>query len=129
MLICFLETSKFYYQVNMEIKQLKFVTKSLDEAKAEELKVFQCKDDYSFKYVVIAMCNSAKHASACCNRVAAEMKKIEGIEVAITDTSFEPWSTINLGDSIVHLLSPDANEKYRLEQLMAEMGHVEITLS
>ena len=92
----------------------------LDDKKAEEIEVFDLSDtDYIAKEVVIANSFGGKHTLALYEHLKKELKP-KGEEFLGADES-DDWVVVDLGDIIVHIMTPAYREHYSLEKFLSEL--------
>ncbi|MDO5045733.1 ribosome silencing factor [Campylobacter sp.] len=96
------------------------IVKILDEKKAESIEVFDMRErDYFVKYVVIATTMGERHAYALTDDLKTGLKPL-GEEFLGIESSPE-WVVIDLGDILIHLLSPEHRAKYNIEEFLAKL--------
>ena len=106
---------------NIEERIEKIIT-ILDEKKAEEIEVFNLDDiDYIAKRVVIANSLGGKHTQALFDHLKNELKPF-GEEFLGADESNE-WIVADLGDILIHIMTPEYRQKYSLEAFLSELQH------
>jgi len=105
----------------MTIKQrIEDIVEILDNKKAEEIEVFDLsKSDYIAKEVIIANSFGGKHTIALYDHLKKELKP-KGEEFLASDQS-DDWVVIDLGDIIVHIMTPAYREKYSLEEFLGTL--------
>ncbi|MBS4275499.1 ribosome silencing factor [Campylobacter vulpis] len=93
------------------------ITQILDEKKAEEIEVFDMREgEYFVSFVIIATTLGEKHALSLIDELKTKLKA-KGEEFLNVESS-EEWSVIDLGDILIHLLSPQYRKIYQLEELL-----------
>jgi len=97
---------------------LKLCCRALSEKKAEDIRVLDVRDQSSITdYLVIATGTSEPHLRALrveLTRVLAEIRaRLVGVEAA----QESGWTVVDVFDVMVHLLTPECRERYRLEGL------------
>jgi ribosome silencing factor RsfS/YbeB/iojap len=96
----------------------------LDSKKAEEIEVFDLSDaDYIAKRVVIANSIGGKHTGALFDHLKNELKP-KGEEFLATDLS-DDWIVTDLGDILIHIMTPQYRQRYSLEEFLAEISKKE----
>jgi len=96
------------------------IVKVLDDKKAEEIEVFDLSDaDYIAKSVVIANSLGGKHTLALLDYLKEDLKP-RGEEFISTDES-DDWIVIDLGDIIIHIMTPAYRRKYNIEEFLDEL--------
>jgi len=97
------------------------IAKFLDEKKAEEIEVFDLSNkDYIAKIVIIANAQSNKHTLALLDYIKKDAKKEFGLKVYATDES-DDWVVIDMGDILIHIMTPQYRAKYSLEEFLSEL--------
>ncbi|WP_252204560.1 ribosome silencing factor [Campylobacter vulpis] len=93
------------------------ISQILDEKKAEEIEVFDMREgEYFVSFVIIATTLGEKHALSLIDELKTKLKT-KGEEFLNVESS-EEWSVIDLGDILIHLLSPQYRKIYQLEELL-----------
>ena len=75
--------------------------------------------DYFVSFVIIANTLGEKHALALIDELRVQLKA-KGEEFLHLESS-EQWSVIDLGDVLIHLLSPEYRGVYQLEELLKNL--------
>ena len=102
------------------------IVKILDEKKAEDIEVFDLNDiDYIVKKVVIASSLGGKHTAALYEHLKNELKPA-GEEFFSSDESDE-WIVVDLGDILIHLMTPACRRKYSLEEFLSDLKEKKYT--
>ena len=97
------------------------IVKLLDEKKAENIEVFDLRDtDYIVKEVVIADSMGGKHTFALFDYMKEILKPL-GEEFISADES-EDWIVVDLGDILVHLMTPAYRRRYDIEEFLSSLG-------
>lgn len=100
-------------------KRVSYIVHHLEDKKAENIEVFDMKKtDYFVDQVVIANTLGERHGLALLEHLKVLLKK-NGESVLNIEASPE-WSIIDLGDILIHLLTPEYREKYNLEDFLAK---------
>ncbi|WP_297433658.1 ribosome silencing factor [Sulfurimonas sp.] len=96
------------------------ITDSLDKNKAEAIEVFDLNDkNYIVDYAVIASSLGQKHTLALLNHLKDELKPQEYFNNV--DESGD-WVVIDLGDILIHIMTPEYRVKYDMETFLSELG-------
>ncbi len=91
----------------------------LDQNKAEAIEVFDLREgDYFADYVVIASSLGERHTLALLDHLKKGLKPDE--QFLYVDESGD-WVAIDLGDILVHILTPQYRVKYDLESFLSEI--------
>ena len=94
------------------------IVKVLDDKKADNIQAFDMRGrDYIADDVIIATTLGAKHGAALLDYLKPEIKKL-GESVLHTDEADE-WIVIDLGDMLIHLMSPEHRSKYNIEEFLS----------
>ncbi|MBD3799517.1 ribosome silencing factor [Sulfuricurvum sp.] len=92
----------------------------LDQNKAEAIEVFNFQGgDYFADYVVIASSLGERHTLALLDHLKKGLKPDE--QFLYVDESGD-WVAIDLGDILIHILTPQYRIKYDLESFLNEMS-------
>ena len=101
-------------------ERIERIVRLLDSKKAEEIEVFNLEDvDYIAKRVVIANSLGGKHTQALFDNMKEELKPL-GETFYGSDESDE-WIVADLGEIIVHLMTPKYRQRYSLEEFLEEL--------
>jgi len=96
------------------------ITKILDKHKAEAIEVFDLREkNYIVDYAIIASSLGQKHTLALLNHLKEELKPEEHFNNV--DESGD-WVVIDLGDILIHIMTPEYRVKYDMEQFLSELG-------
>jgi nicotinate-nucleotide adenylyltransferase len=110
--------------MNLDERIERIVTE-LDKKKAEEIEVFNLDDvDYIVNRVVLANSLGGKHASSLSDYLKDELKPL-GEEFLHIDES-DDWVVMDMGDILVHIMSPKARQTYSLEEFLTEISNKKI---
>ncbi|MEA3522320.1 MAG: ribosome silencing factor [Campylobacterota bacterium] len=100
-------------------KRIETITAVLDKHKAEAIEVFDLKEkDYFVDTVIIASSLGARHTEALLDHLKREIKPAE--EFLGTDVSDE-WIVIDLGDILIHIMTPEYRVKYDMETFLSTL--------
>ncbi|ADV45457.1 ribosome silencing factor [Nitratifractor salsuginis] len=92
----------------------------LDSKKAEEIEVFDLGNvDYIAKQVILANSLGGKHTQALFDNMKEELKP-QGETFYGSDESDE-WIVADLGEIIVHIMTPNYRQRYSLEEFLDEL--------
>ena len=96
------------------------ITKILDKHKAEAIEVFDLREkNYIVDYAIIASSLGQKHTLALLNHLKDELKPEEHFNNV--DESGD-WVVVDLGDILIHIMTPEYRVKYDMEQFLSELG-------
>lgn len=115
------EVNNLLQRQNMNIdERVDSIVKILDEKKAEEIEVFNLDDvDYIAKRVVIANSLGGKHTPALLDYLKNGLKP-QGEEFLASDES-DDWVVADLGDILIHIMTPTYRQRYSLETFLSEL--------
>ena len=101
-------------------QRIEKITEVLDKNKAESIEVFDLKErDYFVDYVVIASSLGTKHTEALLDHLKRGLKPAE--EFLGIDESGD-WIVIDLGDILIHIMTPEYRSRYNLENFLGELS-------
>jgi len=101
-------------------KRLERISACLDKNKAESIEIFNLTGkDYFVDQVVIATSLNSKHTEALLNYLKNELKPEETF--LGTDVSDE-WVVADLGDILIHIMTPEYRVKYNMEEFLSEVS-------
>ena len=101
-------------------KRAEEIVKILDEKKAEEIEVFNLEDsDYIAKAVVLANSLNQKHTLALYDNLREELRNL-GEKIIVADES-DDWVVVDLGDILIHIMTPQYRVKYSIEEFLKEL--------
>ena len=91
----------------------------IDEKKGESIEVFDMRErDYFVDFVVLTTTIGQRHGASLVDTLKKELK-ILGENVLNIEQS-ENWSVIDLGDILIHLLTPEYRVTYNLEEFLTK---------
>ena len=82
--------------------------------------VFGLSESYITPYAVIAVSNSAKQIDAICSEVIKNLKDhgLFNTKIKIDGNGERGWCIIDLSDSLLHLITTEKLEKFKLEEII-----------
>jgi len=96
------------------------ITEVLDTNKAEAIEVFDLRDrNYFVDYAIIASSLGTKHTTALLDHLKNNLKPEENF--TNVDESGD-WVVIDLGDVLIHIMTPEYRIKYDMETFLSELG-------
>ncbi len=96
------------------------ISSILDMNKGENIEVFELiGSDYFADYVILASSLGERHTIALLDHLKRGLKPQE--EFLYVDESGD-WVAIDLGDILIHILTPEYREKYDLESFLKEVS-------
>jgi nicotinate-nucleotide adenylyltransferase len=107
-----------YYNRKKMNDRIDNIIKILDDKKAENIQLFDMKDtDYFVNEVIIATTLGQKHGLALLDYLKKGLKADESyLEVEPSDD----WSVVDLGDILIHLMTPEYRAKYNIEEFLSK---------
>jgi len=97
------------------------ITEVLDKNKAEAIEVFDLREkNYFVDYAIIASSLGQKHTTALLDHMKKELKPQESFNNV--DESGD-WVVIDLGDILIHIMTPEYRIKYDMERFLSELGN------
>jgi len=92
----------------------------LDKNKAEAIEVFDLQDkNYIVDYAIIASSLGQKHTTALLDHLKNALKPQEHFNNV--DESGD-WVVVDLGDVLIHIMTPEYRVKYDMETFLSELG-------
>jgi ribosome silencing factor RsfS/YbeB/iojap len=90
----------------------------LDDKKAENIQLFDMRDkDYFVDEVIIASTLNQKHGLALIDYLKKALKADESyLEIEPSDD----WSVVDLGDVLIHLMTPEYRARYNIEEFLSQ---------
>jgi ribosome-associated protein len=127
---------KIFHLHKLEIKKsskrtklqnrVKKITEILDKNKAEAIEVFDLSDkDYIVDTAIIASSLGSRHTLALLDHLKKDLKADEKINNV--DESGD-WVVVDLGDILIHIMTPEYRVKYDMETFLSEIGEARETL-
>jgi ribosome-associated protein len=102
-------------------KRLDKIVEVLDSNKAEAIEVFDLKDkNYFVDYAIIASSLGARHTVALLDHLKKGIKPQEHFNNV--DESGD-WVVIDLGDILIHIMTPEYRTKYDMEAFLAQLAN------
>jgi len=110
------EVIEYYTRKIME-KRIERIVSILDTNKAESIQTFDMSGkDYIVDTVVIATTLGERHGAALLETLKTELKDKGEVFLNIDESS--DWSILDMGDILVHLMSPAYRERYNIEEFL-----------
>lgn len=101
-------------------RRIEHITQVLDKHKAEAIEAFDLRDkDYFVEYVIIASSLGSRHTEALLDHLRRELKPDE--KFLFVDESDE-WIVIDLGDILIHIMTPEYRVKYDMERFLSDLA-------
>ena len=96
------------------------ISRILDTHKAESIEAFDLRTkDYFVDHVVIASSLGTRHTEALLDHLKKELKPAEHFNHV--DES-DQWIVIDLGDILIHIMTPEYRSKYDMEAFLNELA-------
>lgn len=100
--------------------RIESIINSLDKNKAEGIEVFDLRDkNYFVDYAIIASSLGVKHTAALLNHLKDDIKPEEKFNNV--DESGD-WIVIDLGDILIHIMTPEYRVKYDMESFLTALA-------
>jgi len=100
--------------------RIKVITDILDKNKAEKIEVFDLTDkNYLVDHAIIASSLGPRHTLALLDHLKKGIKENETFNNV--DESGD-WVVIDLGDILIHIMTPEYREKYDMETFLSELS-------
>ncbi len=92
---------------------------ALSEKKAEDIQVFDMRNkDYFVSSVVIATTMGERHGLSLLDHLKTELKGAG--EIFLNVDADDNWTVIDMGDILIHLMTPAYRTKYNLELFLKQ---------
>lgn len=99
------------------VKLLKFILKSLDADKAEDIATIDMSGKSPMAdFMVVATGRSSRHVAAIAEHVTEALKK-DGLKCRVEGLQQGDWVLIDAVDVIIHVFRPEVREFYNLEKM------------
>ncbi|MFA6192430.1 MAG: ribosome silencing factor [Sulfurimonas sp.] len=96
------------------------ITQVLDKNKAESIEVFDLREkNYFVDYAIIASSLGTRHTSALLDHLKKDLKGSEKFNHV--DESGD-WIVIDLGDILIHIMTPEYRVKYDMESFLTALA-------
>jgi ribosome-associated protein len=103
----------------MQAKELKLlVVDALEDIKAEDIQILDVTAMTDFTdFMIIATGKSTRQVKALANAVNVQAKAAGVIPLGMEGEDVGEWALVDLGDVIVHVMTPEIRATYTLEKL------------
>jgi len=102
-------------------ERLDRITGVLDRNKAEAIEMFDLRDrDYFVDFVIIASSLGERHTEALLDHLKKELKPAGETFSHIDESS--QWIVADLGDILIHIMTPEYRTKYDMESFLTELA-------
>ncbi len=89
----------------------------IDEKKGENIQVFDMRDKgYFVDTVIIATTLGDRHGLSLLDTLKSELKKLNEQILAVEESG--EWIVLDLGDTLIHLMTPEYRAKYNIEEFL-----------
>ena len=96
----------------------KNVISALEDIKAFDIISIDIRKQASIAdYIIIASANSSRQAKALADNIKDEMQKINIPLIGMEGGSGSEWVLVDLGDIIIHIMTPTIRAHYNLEEI------------
>ena len=96
----------------------KNVLNALEDIKAFDIVSIDIRKQASIAdYIIIASANSSRQAKALADNIKDRMQKINIPLIGIEGESGSEWVLVDLGDIIIHIMTPTSRMHFNLEEL------------
>jgi ribosome-associated protein len=96
------------------------ITSILDTNKAESIEVFDLKEkNYFVDYAIIASSLGTRHTLALLDHLKKGLKPGETFN-NVDETG--DWIVVDLGDILIHIMTPEYRVKYDMEKFLSELA-------
>lgn len=100
------------------MKTLEKVVNALEEKKCENVLTIETKDRNPFAdYIVLASANNERQLEAVAQTLEDILFREEGIQIKRDGKPESGWLVIDAGNLIVHVLTKEKREEFRLEEI------------
>ncbi len=108
-----------YYNVRRKMNtRVEKIIQVLDDKKAENIQLFDMRGkDYFVEDVIIATTLGQKHGLALLDYLKKELK---GSESHFDTEPSDEWSVVDLGDILIHIMTPEYRAKYNIEEFLTQ---------
>lgn len=100
------------------LKELqKFVIKTLDDMKIEDVKVLDVEKKTSLtKVIIVGTGRGTKHLDSSIEKLRTELKALDIISPKVEGKATD-WLLLDLGDILVNLFTEETRKKYNIEEM------------
>jgi ribosome silencing factor RsfS/YbeB/iojap len=120
------EEKKIIREKRQDIFTIDALVNFLKEENAQEICVIKVPDDLQYvSYFVTCTAVSGRHIQRIAEAICYQMKKFKILNnqrITIEGEDSEDWAAVDLGNSVVHIMSQETRDKYQLETLWS-LGH------
>ncbi len=100
-----------------------------DSKKAEEIVVLDMRDLVSYTdFLAICTARNERQAKAIVDAVRVQVKQEKGLLPSVDGVGEAGWVILDYLDCVLHVFTPEARERYQLEDLWREAPRLELEL-
>jgi len=97
------------------------IINTLDKHKAEGIESFDLREkDYFVDFAIIASSLGQKHTTALLDHMKKELKPAETFNYVEESGD---WVVVDLGDVLVHIMTPEYRVKYDMESFLSDLAN------
>jgi len=97
------------------------ITAALDKHKAEAIESFDLREkNYFVDFAIIASSLGVKHTTALLDHLKNELKPAETFNYVEESGD---WVVVDLGDILIHIMTPEYRTKYDMENFLANLAN------
>ncbi len=97
--------------------KIDLITTLIDEKKGENIQVFNMKEKgYFVDSVIITTTLGDRHGAALLDALKTALKDAKEHIIAVEES--DDWIVIDLGDTLIHLMTPEYRSKYNIEEFL-----------
>ncbi|MDD5157313.1 ribosome silencing factor [Sulfurimonas sp.] len=97
------------------------IVQTLDNNKADEIEVFDLREkNYFVDYAIIASSLGSKHTFALLDHLRDDLKPQEKF---INVEESGDWIVVDLGDILIHIMTPEYRTKYDMETFLSSLAN------
>jgi nicotinate-nucleotide adenylyltransferase len=115
-----ISSTKIRKEITKLQNRIEKIISVLDKNKAESIEVFDLKEkNYFVDYAIIASSLSSRHTLALLDHMKKDLKPEETFNNI--DESGD-WIVVDLGDILIHIMTPEYRTKYDMETFLSELS-------
>ena len=113
----------------MKVDELKLLAiDALEDIKADDIEVLDVREMTDVTdLMIIATGKSTRQVKALATSVAMQAKAADHPPLGVEGEDVGEWALVDLGDVIVHIMTPQMRTTYSLEKLWSVSNHIEPT--
>ncbi len=104
-----------------QMTQLKDIAlTALDDLKAENIQSFDVRGNIGYTdLIIVATGTSTRHVKSLANKVIDSAHLAQFKPIGVEGEQEAEWILVDMGDVIIHIMTPDMREFYQLEKLFS----------